>query len=73
MDSPTGRYLNTSEAAEYCGLAASTLNKMRVFGGGPVYHKVSARVIYSVDDLDTWMGAHRRTNTSQLPAHAGAA
>jgi predicted DNA-binding transcriptional regulator AlpA len=51
-------------AADYVGLSASTLNKLRVFGGGPVFLKLGRRVAYDVGDLDAWLAARRRRSTS---------
>lgn len=55
----------TPQAAEYTGLSESTLNKLRVFGGGPTYIKAGRRVVYDRTDLDTWLVANKRTNTSE--------
>ena len=57
------RRLNTAEAARYIGLSASTLSKLRVFGGGPKFHKIGRRVIYSTNDLDAFLQARSRTST----------
>lgn len=51
-------------AAAHLGLSASTLNKLRVFGGGPVFLKLGRRVVYDPADLDTWLASKRRTSTS---------
>jgi hypothetical protein len=51
-------------AATYLGLSVSTLNKLRVFGGGPVFLKLGRRVVYDVVDLDAWRASKRRTSTS---------
>ena len=56
--------LNVDEAAAYVGLSASTLNKLRVFGGGPVFLKLGRRVAYDVSDLDAWLSERRRRSTS---------
>ena len=55
---------NTSEAAKYLGVGASTLSKLRVFGGGPVFLKLGRRVVYERADLDAWTQGHRRLSTS---------
>ena len=47
--------LNVVEASDYTGLSKSSLDKLRVYGGGPPYIKVGARVIYDRLDLDTWL------------------
>lgn len=57
--------LSTPKAASYCGLAPSTLEKMRVTGGGPVYLQLSARKVgYDIRDLDAWKATRRRSSTS---------
>ena len=40
------------------------LNKLRVFGGGPVFHKCGRAVIYDTADLDNWLRQQRRATTS---------
>ena len=39
-------YLSTREAAHYLGLSARTLNRYRVSGDGPVFHRFGGRVRY---------------------------
>lgn len=56
--------LVVNSAAEYVGLSVSTLNKLRVFGGGPVFLKLGRRVAYDVADLDAWLASRRRRSTS---------
>ena len=58
------RKLRTRDAAIYTGLAKSTLEKLRVHGGGCPYMRVSRVVVYDQDDLDNWLAAHKRTSTS---------
>jgi predicted DNA-binding transcriptional regulator AlpA len=65
--------LRTPQAAAYVGLAASTLEKFRLSGKGPVYEKAGPKiVVYRVEDLDAWLTARRRTSTSD-PGSAGKA
>lgn len=59
------RMLRTAEAAEYCGSSASTFEKLRLTGGGPVYSKIGRRVVYRVEELDAWLVANQRRSTSQ--------
>jgi predicted DNA-binding transcriptional regulator AlpA len=66
----THRLLSTREAAEYCGLAASTLEKARVAGRGPAYLKTLSKVAYLPADLDAWLEACRRRSTSEASAAA---
>jgi predicted DNA-binding transcriptional regulator AlpA len=59
------RVLRTPEAAAYVGLSPSTLEKFRLSGEGPSYHKAGPKiVIYRVEDLDAWLNARRRNSTS---------
>ena len=56
--------LNSPEAAAHLGIGVSTLNKLRVYGGGPTYLKLGRRVLYDVADLDQWLDRSRRQSTS---------
>ena len=56
--------LRVSEAARYTALSKSTLNKLRVYGGGPIYIKVGKAVIYDKADLDQWLAGKKVANTS---------
>lgn len=44
-----------SEAANYVGVAKSTLDKMRQEGRGPRYVKLGTRVYYRGPDLDQYL------------------
>ena len=58
------RKLRTAEAAQYLGIAQSTLEKLRVTGGGSIYIRVGRVVLYDPDDLDAWLAVHQRKSTS---------
>lgn len=59
------KILRTPAAAEYCGLSASTFEKMRLTGAGPTFRRLTKRAIgYDVADLDTWLSQHSRHSTS---------
>ena len=62
--SPTRQMLRTEGAASYVGLSISTMNKLRLTGGGPQYCKLSRTVVYHPEDLDAWLNANRRRSTS---------
>ena len=64
-ESSQRRMLPAREAADLSGLSKSTLDKMRVFGGGPPYLKIGRRVVYDPADLDQWLVSHRRRSTSE--------
>lgn len=57
------RNIRVKEAARYVGLSKSSLDKLRHFGGGPKYYKLGRAVVYSIQDLDTWMSTRRRSET----------
>ena len=65
---PQDRYLRTPEAARFLGLSPRTLEKHRVYGTGPVYHKLGGRVVYALDDLKAWAERGIRASTSD-PGH----
>lgn len=55
-----GRMLRRKQAARYLSekrglpVAAQTLAKLAVIGGGPSYRKFGRFPIYSIADLDVW-------------------
>jgi len=65
MTQPETPYLSTRNAARYLGIGESTLEKLRVLGGGPRFCKPLRRVLYRKTDLDEFMTAHRRRSTSE--------
>lgn len=62
------RFLRTPDAALVLGLSARTLEKHRCYGTGPAYHKLGGRVVYAVDDLQSWADQGVRRSTSD-PGH----
>ena len=59
------RVLRTPDAAQYLGLTASTLEKMRLSGNGPRFIRLGARAVgYTIGDLDSFIEAGRRFSTS---------
>jgi hypothetical protein len=59
-------FLSPKEAAAYLNISASMLAKLRVYGGGPCFHKLGRRVTYTLQDLEQWVGSRRRRSTSDL-------
>ena len=67
--------LRVRQAAEYIGLSKSFLDKARLTGTGPVFAKLGASVVYSTDDLDTWVASRRvvpSNDNQRLAARAAA-
>lgn len=58
------RYLTNDEAAAYLRLSPRTLEKQRVIGGGPRFRKFGRRVLYAIEDLETWARARTCEMTS---------
>ena len=59
------RCLRTPEAATYIGLSKSTLEKLRVTGGGPDDAALGRVVVYRIEDLDAWVAANKYNSTSE--------
>lgn len=51
--------LDTEDAARYIGFKYGTLKKWRVTGDGPVYVRAGTRIVYLIEDLDSWLRANR--------------
>lgn len=64
-------YLRTQDAASRLELAATTLEKYRVYGGGPKFLRLSPRrIVYHIDDLDEWARQRTFESTSGYAATA---
>lgn len=57
--------LRAEQAAQYLGLSASTLAKLRIYGNSPRYMKLGRRVVYNTVDLDAWLTSHLCRSTSE--------
>jgi len=64
MNGNGSKYLSTREAAAWLGLSPRTLDRYRVSGDGPAFHRFGGRVRYLAADLDGWASARRRLSTS---------
>jgi predicted DNA-binding transcriptional regulator AlpA len=59
------RAMRVNDAAEYTSISVSTLNKLRLTGGGPTYVKIGKSVVYLISDLDKWLENNRRESTTE--------
>lgn len=57
-------FLTTKDAAQFLKLKPNTLEKMRVYGGGPQYRKHGRQVVYHIDDLMAWSNLRKRDSTA---------
>jgi hypothetical protein len=56
---------NVSEAANLLRVSKSWLDKKRLDGRGPAYHKFGRRVVYDLQDLEVWAAQNKRRHTSE--------
>jgi hypothetical protein len=67
-DAAEGKRLRTPAAAEYLGIAASTLEKMGCAGTGPVFERIGPRAVtYTIPALEEYAAGRRATSTSEPP------
>ena len=64
MNDNASQYMSTRGAAAFLGLSPRTLDRYRVSGEGPVFHKFGSSVRYARSDLQSWAEARRRSSTS---------
>lgn len=65
QQNPHAKFLDTREAADFLGLSNRTLDRYRVTGEGPVFHKFGSRIRYALADLQAWAAARRARSTSE--------
>lgn len=62
-------FLTPKEAAAYLRVSQSYLDKLRVYGGGPSFARLSPRkVVYERPKLDEWARIHTFKSTSEYAA-----
>lgn len=59
LAAPTKEYLSVEEASDFIGVSKVLLDEWRSRGGGPAYHKMGRRVLYSVTDLRSFAAVSR--------------
>ena len=62
---PTSTLMSVEQAADYLGLAVSTLNKWRCVGNGPTYFKMGRAVRYAEKDLEDYLISSRAEMTAE--------
>ncbi len=64
MTEDTFLYMSTREVAAFLGLSPRTLDRYRVTGDGPPFHRFGNRVRYTRADVVAWAEARRFLSTS---------
>jgi hypothetical protein len=64
MDQARTRF-NVTEAASILRVSKSWLDKKRLDGRGPEYHKFGRRVVYDLRDLESWAARNKYRHTSE--------
>ncbi len=59
-------FYTTREAGLFLKLKPNTLEKMRVYGGGPIYRKHGRYVRYHINDLNAWSNQRKMDSTSDV-------
>lgn len=67
----TPKEMNELEAAEYLGLAPTTLRMWRTQKRGPKYHKTGRTVRYARKDLDSYLESSEVQTIDSLEARHG--
>jgi predicted DNA-binding transcriptional regulator AlpA len=60
------RCLTQRETANVLRCSERTLEKLRVSGMGPKYHKLLRRVLYKESDIEAWLAARVVRSTSEV-------
>lgn len=64
ISSHTTRMMRAEAVAEFTGLSASYLAKLRCTGFGPPFRKIGRAVLYDPADVQAWLDGHSRASTS---------
>lgn len=71
MSRPAATLLRAPAAAEFLGIAQSTLSKWRLAGTGPRFCKLGRSVAYDAADLAAFIEARKFSSTSEpIPSAA---
>ena len=59
-------FINRTATATALNISPRTLEKWAVTGEGPPFYKLGGRVLYDIEDIETWVSSRRRSSTSQI-------
>ena len=66
------RHFNQVELAARWNISPRTLERWRWTGDGPGYIKIGGRVVYPLQDVESFEQKQRRENTASAPAKMSA-
>jgi len=72
MENIKAHQIKVEDAAKYLAMGVSTLNRLRITGGGPRFTKIGNSVRYRISDLDDFAAKHVVKSTADA-ARKGAA
>lgn len=65
-------FLTSAQAAEYLQVSKVYLQRLRTTGEGPTFLRVSQRrILYSLQDLESWVASVRRQSTVDSGSNSG--
>lgn len=65
MTTPQRRLITTAEVHARTGIPVETLRYWRWAGRGPKSFRLGRRVVYDLDDLDSWLDEQRAAGAAQ--------
>ncbi len=57
-------HINQAQLSDRWGISQRTLERWRAIGWGPVFLKIGGRVVYRLEDIETFELQHLRKSTS---------
>lgn len=66
------KHLNQSQLAERWGVSEATLERWRSEGIGPVFMKLQGKVLYRIEDIESYEAKCLRKSTSECVSVGGA-
>ena len=61
------KHLNQIDLARRWSISPRTLERWRWLGQGPRYIKIGGRVVYRVEEIETFEAQQTRASTSEIP------
>ena len=65
-------HINQCQLAERWRMSPRTLERWRWLGQGPIFLKLGGRVVYRLEDIESYEDSHLQANTNGPLPHASA-